>query len=460
MVKILVVDDELSMREFLEILLQKEGYVVESASNGNEAVELIKKKNYDIVITDIIMQPMGGVEVLRKVKEISPLTVVILITAYASTETAVDVMKAGGYDYITKPFKVEDIKQVVSNALNRKEQEKKKVLIQKKIKEEHQFGEILGKSPQMLKIFELISQVSSTKSNVFVTGESGTGKELAARAIHERSPRVSKPFVTINCGGIPDNLMESELFGHKKGSFSGALFDKMGLFETANRGTVFLDEIGDLSLPTQTKLLRVLQEKTFKRVGGTEDIVVDVRIISATNKNLEEEVMGGFFREDLYYRLNVIQIELPPLRKRREDIPLLAEYFLNKYSQEMGKEINNISDFAMKVLMEYNFPGNVRELENIIERSVALENSNIVLPESFTLSLFKKKGEDNSPEKGEDWEIPGEGLSLEKMVENLEKNLILKALKKSDNVKKRAAELLKISFRTMRYKLDKYGIKN
>ncbi len=457
MSKILVVDDELSMREFLEILLKKEGYDVDTASDGKKATDLVKINNYDVVITDIIMTPVGGVELLKKVKELSPLTMVILITAYASTETAIEAMKEGGYDYITKPFKVEDIKQVVKNALDRKHLEKENVLIRQKVRTEHRFGKILGKGPQMLKIFDLISRVAPTKSNVLITGESGTGKELVAREIHNRSSRNKMPFVTINCGGIPENLLESELFGHKKGSFSGALYNKMGLFEMANGGTIFLDEVGDLPFPTQAKLLRAIQEKTFKCVGGTEDIRVDVRIISATNKNLEDEVMKGAFREDLYYRLNVIRMVIPPLRKRRDDIQLLAEYFLKKYSMEMDKEVKKISSFAMKTLMEYHFPGNVRELENIVERSIALESSNIVLPESLTLSLFKK-GASMSQDKAEEWNIPDEGLDLEEVVDSIEKNLVLNALEKSGGVKKKAAELLKISFRSMRYKLEKYQI--
>jgi two-component system response regulator PilR (NtrC family) len=308
----------------------------------------------------------------------------------------------------------------------------------------------------MLKIYNLIQRVAATKTNVLIGGESGTGKELVAKAIHYNSPRKDKAFVTINCGAIPENLMESELFGHKKGSFTGAVANKMGLFEAAHDGTLFLDEIGELTLPIQVKLLRAIQERTFKPVGGTEDITVDVRIISATNKDLEKEVQAGHFREDLFYRLNVIQIKLPPLRDRRDDIPILAQHFLEKYTKELGKDIRKISAEAMSLLQAYGYPGNVRELENIIERSVALESTNVVLQES--LPAFLARRDEGRGGLGAVPEIPAEGVNLEDLVGALERTLLLKALEKTNGVKKKAAKLLKISFRSMRYRLEKYGI--
>ncbi|MDX1778709.1 MAG: sigma-54 dependent transcriptional regulator, partial [Thermodesulfobacteriota bacterium] len=297
----------------------------------------------------------------------------------------------------------------------------------------------------------------TSKANVLITGESGTGKELVARAIHSNSPRSRGPFITINCGGVPEQLLESELFGYTKGSFTGALTDKIGLFEAADKGTIFLDEIGDLPLALQVKLLRIVQEKSFKPVGGTKEISVDVRIISATNINLEEQVIKGTFREDLFYRLNVIHIRIPPLRERKEDIPILAQHFLEHYSRESGKEIRTISSYALKSLLDYSFPGNVRELENIVERSVALETSNIILPESLTLSRYKR-----DKENGElsDSDIPPEGIDLEQVVGKLEKQLLLKALQKTNGEMKQAAKLLNIPYRSIRYRLEKYGIKD
>ena len=386
MAKILVADDELSMRQFLEILLKKEGHEVICAADGEEALSRFQAEPCDLLISDIKMAKMDGLELLRKVKERNPNMAVVMITAYASPEDAIAAMKAGAYDYLTKPFKLEEIKAVIRNALA-------KTTGQAVEAPAGIFNNIVGHSPKMLKIYNLIKQVGGTKTNVLISGESGTGKELVARAIHQMSPRMEKPFVTINCSAIPDSLMESELFGHVKGAFTGAVANKKGLFEIAHGGTVFLDEIGDLSSFIQVKLLRVIQEREFMRVGETETLSVDVRIIAATNRDLEQEIIQGRFREDLFFRLNVVHLHLPPLRERREDIPLLAQYFLEKYSRELGKDVRSISSYALDALMNYNFPGNVRELENIIERSVALENSNIILPDSLVLSEYKKEGE-------------------------------------------------------------------
>ena len=457
MANILVVDDEPGIREFLQIMLDREGYEVSCAANGKEAISLFKKRKYDVVIADIRMPKLNGFEVLTKIKEISPETNVIMITAYASFETAVESMKEGAYDYITKPFNVDEIKMTVKNALQKKGVVEEAIHKKRGKGGVESFEGMISSSPEMLKIFALIPKAASSKASVLITGESGTGKELVARAIHRNSPRSRSPFITINCGGVPEQLLESELFGYKKGSFTGAVADKMGLFEAAHEGTIFLDEIGDLPLSLQVKLLRIVQEKSFKPVGGTQEISVDVRIISATNVNLEEKVIRGEFREDLFYRLNVIQIRIPSLRERKMDIPLLAQHFLEKYSQESGKEIRQISSYALKVLLDYSFPGNVRELENIVERSVALETSNIILPDSLTLSRFKKEMNKNVDP---DLDIPPEGIDLEEEVGKLEKQLLLKALQRTNGEMKKAAELLNIPYRSIRYRLEKYGIKN
>ncbi len=454
--RILIVDDEASMLEFLEIMLAKEGYAVGTARTGAEALARLGHEPFDLVITDVQMPEVSGLDVLRRTKEVSLETAVIMVTAFASAETAVEAMKEGAYDYITKPFKVDEIKLVIKNALERRNLSRENLLLKKELKTKYNFSNIIGSSAEMLKIYSLIQRVAATRTNVLIAGESGTGKELVAKAIHYNSPRRDRPFVTINCGAIPESLMESELFGHKKGSFTGAVANKMGLFEAANDGTIFLDEIGELTPPIQVKLLRAIQERTFKPVGGTDDITVDVRIISATNKDLEKEVAASAFREDLFYRLNVIQIKLPPLRDRRDDIPILAGHFLEKYAKELGKDIRKISAEAMSLLSGYGFPGNVRELENIIERSVALESTNVVLQES--LPAFLARRDDGKGGLGTVPEIPAEGVNLEDLVGALERTLLLKALEKTNGVKKKAAKLLKISFRSMRYRLEKYGI--
>ena len=456
--RILVVDDEQSMRNFLEIMLRREGYVVDLAANGDEAVGFIEKKIYDLVITDIIMPGPSGTEILKKVKEVNPATIVIMITAYASTESAVEAMKEGAYDYITKPFNVDEIKVIISNALEKGRLEKENILLKRELGKEYSYENIIGTSPAMQKTFDLIGRVSATKTNVLISGESGTGKELVARAIHNKSPRKDRPFVVINCGGIPENLLESDLFGHVKGSFTGAVSHKEGLFEVADTGTIFLDEVGELTQAIQVKLLRAIQERTFKRVGGTEDISVDVRIIAATNKDLEREVISGHFREDLYYRLNVIEIKMPPLRERREDIPILASHFLKKMSAEQGKEIRKISSYALEVLKDYSFPGNVRELENIIERSVALESSNIVLPESLALSMHKEHGGQMATD---DAALLGtDSFSMDTYIADIETGLIKEALLLAGKNKKEAARILGISYWVLLRKIEKYGIKD
>jgi len=453
--KVLVADDEQSMREFLDIMLRKEDYRVTSASNGEEVIRLMEKEIFDLILMDIRMPRMDGITVLKKVKALSPETIVIMITAYASADTAIKAMKEGAYDYITKPFKVEEIKLIIKNALEKKNLQKENILLKQVVKDRYHFGNIIGQSPKMLALYDLLEKVAGTKTIILITGESGTGKELVAKAIHYNSSRKDKPFVTLNCGAIPESLIESELFGHVKGAFTDAIATKKGLFEVADEGTIFLDEISELPLLMQVKLLRVLQDREFKRVGGTEDIKVDVRIISATNKDLEEAVREKRFREDLFYRLNVIQIKLPPLRERREDIPLLSNHFLKKYSEELNKNISAISPDALRILLNYEYPGNVRELQNIVERAVALETSQELSAENLSSYLDEQLP---SKKKYSDLEIPNEGIDLERMVEELERALILKALDKSKGIKKKAAELLHINFRSMRYRLEKYGL--
>jgi two-component system, NtrC family, response regulator PilR len=453
--KILVVDDEQSMREFLDIMLKKEGYKVSLASNGDEVLKYIDKDIFDLVLLDIRMPKMDGIAVLKKIKSTSPETVVIMITAYASADTAIKAMKEGAYDYITKPFKVDEIKLIIKNALEKKHLQKENVLLKRVVRDRYVFDNIIGQSPKMLALYDLLEKVAPTKTNVLITGESGTGKELVAKAIHYNSPRKEKAFVTLNCGAIPEALLESELFGHMKGAFTDAIATKKGLFEMADEGTIFLDEISELPLMMQVKLLRVLQDREFKRVGGTEDIRVDVRIIAATNKDLERAVKEKRFREDLFYRLNVIQIKLPSLRERREDIPVLAAHFLKRYSEELNKNISRISPEALHLLLNYEYPGNVRELQNIIERAVALGTDQ----ELTATNLRSYLDEQIHTKKGViDLEIPNEGIDLEKVVEDLERTLLVKALDKTMGIKKKAAELLHINFRSMRYRLEKYGL--
>ncbi len=455
---ILVIDDEVSMLELLEIILNKEGYRVTCALSGREAFDLIKKHSYDLLLCDIKLGDFNGIEVLRKAKEKNPHTVVIMISAYSTTENAVEAMNEGAYDYVPKPFDNEELKHTIKNALDLKtiDQEKKARNVDRD-KITH-FGRIVGNSPRMQHIYDMIRQVSKTKTNVLISGESGTGKELIAKAIHEQSDRSMQPFVVINCGSIPEALMESEFFGHKKGSFTGASSDKKGLFEVADTGTVFLDEIGELSTSFQVKLLRAVQEKIFKRVGGTHDISVDIRFISATNKELKKEIMAERFREDLFYRLNVIEIKVPPMRERMGDLKPLAQFFLDKYSKEMGKDVSKISSYAIELLKKYDFPGNIRELENLLERSVALSSTNILLPDSLELSIYKKRWIEGIKNRRYDLDEVAHGVALDGILVEIERAYLEKALKVANGNMHKAAELLGISFRSIRYRLDKLSI--
>jgi len=455
---ILIVDDELSMRELLDYMLNREGYRVDCAENGRKAAALVAQNGYDLLLCDIRLGDMSGLDVLRACKTHHPETVVIMISAYASTEIAVEAMNEGAYDYVPKPFNKDELMETVAKAVKLRTIEQEKALLNGELKRSLNFGMIVGNSPAMQHIYKMIRQVSMTKTNVLITGESGTGKELIARAIHMESDRRGQPFVAINCGGIPESLMESELFGHKKGSFTGAIQDKPGLFQEAHRGTIFLDEIGELSLPIQVKLLRAVQEKTVRPVGGTEDLPVDIRIVSATNKNLEKEVIAGKFREDLYYRLNVIEIKVPALRERKADLKPLAQHFLEKYAREMGKEISKLSSYALDLMLKYDFPGNVRELENLLERSVALSTTNIILPDSLALSVHKRRWIEGVKDRRYDVDEVSKGVALDSILEEIEAAYLRKALDCSSGNKNRAAELLGISFRSLRYRLEKLNL--
>jgi two-component system response regulator PilR (NtrC family) len=454
MARIIVVDDDQGMRDYLEIMLSREGHTVNVAPGGKEALTLCRKYKFDLAITDLKMSGMNGVDLLRSLKELSPETMTILITGYASGETALAAMKEGAYDYLEKNFEPDDLKNLVREALSKKKTSKEDAQFMKDVKSSVSFGRMTGKSKGMLEVYSLIKKMAGTVANVLILGESGTGKELVARAIHENSFRSGGPFVVINCGGIPENLLESELFGYMKGSFTGAYTDKAGLFEIADTGTIFLDEVGELSPFLQVKLLRVVQEKTFRRIGGSRDLSVDVRIISATNRDLEELVRKGAFREDLFYRLNVIPIEIPPLRERKEDIPLLVDHFIEKYSREYNKEIKKISPYAMGLLVEYPFPGNVRELENIIERSVALETTNIILPKNLEVAAANGTAFPSTDTA----EIPEEGIDLNEEVARFERSLIRKALQKAGGSKTKASKLLSVSLDSLRYRFDKLGM--
>ncbi|MCM2353854.1 MAG: sigma-54 dependent transcriptional regulator [Pseudobdellovibrio sp.] len=454
--RILVVDDEESIREFLEIMLKKEGYEVTTAEDGAKARDILTKKSFDMIISDMQMPNLTGIELLRHVRESYPDIVFMIITAFGTTETAVEAMKLGAYDYLTKPFKIDEVRLNIANALRSKNLETEVRVLKKELVKEYSFQNMVGNSDAMHSVFNLIQRVSQAPTNVLITGESGTGKEVIAKAIHYNGPLKDKPFVTVNCGAIPENLMESEMFGHKKGSFTGAIADKAGLFEVADGGTLFLDEVGELPASIQVKLLRAIQERIIRRVGATDDMKVEVRIIAATNRNLEEMVSKNTFRQDLFYRLNVINIKSPPLRDRSEDIPLLANHFLRKYNDKLSKQIQSISVEAMDILKKYNYPGNVRELENMIERTVALEAGSTILPESLPPMVNTPSGRKMA--SSNEIEIGDEGLDLDKVIGQIEKELLIKAIHASNGVKKKAAKLLKISFRSMRYRVEKYSL--
>ncbi|MDP8222001.1 MAG: sigma-54 dependent transcriptional regulator [Candidatus Lernaella stagnicola] len=454
--RVLVVDDEVSMREFLEIFLAKAGYEVITAAGGKTACELLDRHRFDLVITDLRMPEVDGMQVLKKAKQVDSAMPVLMVTAYASHETAVQAMKEGALDYFTKPFNVDEVRLIVSKALERRELSRENIALKQQLGERYGFGNLVGSDPRMLEIYDMIRRVAGTPTSILITGETGTGKELVARAMHVNSNRSDHSFVVINCGAIPAELLESELFGHRKGSFTGAIADKKGLFEIASGGTVFLDEIGELPMALQVKLLRALQERRIMPVGSMREVEIDVRVVCATNRDLEHEVKEGQFREDLFYRLNVIQIAMPPLRDRRGDIPLLANFFLEKYVKILGRDIRRISSEAMNFLQSYGYPGNVRELENIMERAVALEIRDVIMPDSLPPHVLRQDL-DMSRLK-QHLSIPPQGVNLDEVMLEIEADFLAQALELSGGGKKAAAELLGISFRSFRYRLSKLGV--
>jgi len=452
--RVLVVDDEKSMRDLLSITLEKEGYDVLTAAGGEAAIEALRRDVTDAVITDLRMPKVDGLQVLRAAKEISPDVAVIVITAVASTETAVEAMKLGAYDYITKPFKLDEVSLIVRNALERKRLRDENLYLRKQLETQHRFENIIGKSGRILEVFDTIRKISDSPSTAMITGESGTGKELVARAIHFNSLRRDKPFVSVNCGAIPEGLMESELFGHVRGAFTGAVSNKVGLFSAGEGGTLFLDEITEIPPLLQVKLLRAIQTREIRRVGDTKDMKTDVRLIAASNRNLEDAVRDGVLREDLYYRLNVIPIQLPPLRERREDIPLLVAHFLQKFGKDLGKEARGVAPEAMIVLERYHWPGNIRELENVLERAIVLGAGDVLGIESLPETLRRER-----PVKGmEAVELPEDGLDLEATLDTIERGYLQRALDRTGGVQTKAAELLKMTFRQFRYKLQKHSL--
>jgi two-component system response regulator PilR (NtrC family) len=457
MPNILVVDDEKSIQEFFEILLKKEGLQATCVGSGAAALEQLKKNIFDLVISDVSMPGMTGIELLTQVKAFSPETSVVMITAFGAAETAVEAMKQGATDYLLKPFKVDEIKIVIRQILERASLSRENTLLKEQIKMRMGGGTFIGRSPQMLAIFDMVQRLAKNRSNVLISGASGTGKELVARAIHEQGERKNAPFVSINCGAIPENLIESELFGYMRGAFTGAGANKRGLMEVAEHGTFFLDEIGELPLATQVKLLRVLQERKIRRVGGIDDITIDCRIIAATNRELAKEVERGNFREDLYYRLNVLTIKMPLLKERRDDIPILLENFINKYAREHERRNIHFSAAALECFKNYSYPGNVRELENLVEQTVALSSKENIDVEDLPAVLRQHPIAAQASISTLD-SLKVNECDIDQELANLERKLILSALQSCGGVKKKAAKLLKISFRSMRYRLNKLNI--
>jgi len=451
-VDLLIVDDEASLRDFLTIVFEAEGWRVEAAASLAEARAAVVKKEPDVVLCDLMLPDGSGIDYLKDVKAANPSIAFIMITAYTSTKSAVEALKAGAVDYIAKPFDVEELKIIVRKASERKELEDENLHLRTALEERFTFANIIGKSPKMQEIFSIVQRIAKTTSTVLISGESGTGKELIARAIHYNSGRRGK-FVSINCGALPETLLESELFGHERGAFTGAIREKRGLFHEADRGTIFLDEIGETSTAMQIKLLRVLQDRVVRRVGSTVENAVDVRVIAATNRDLNDSIQKGTFREDLFYRVNVIPITLPPLRQRREDIPLLVEHFITKYCSGISVTQKKISADAMRAIEKYHWPGNVRELENVVERMIALEMSDVLttksLPEHVLLG-------GTIPDVT--FDLPADGISLEDHLEAIGKIFMLKALERTGGVQTQAAELLRMSFRSFRYYAKKYDL--
>jgi two-component system response regulator HydG len=447
--RILVVDDEESHRIMLRAVLQEEGYEVSEASDGTEAVKAVEQEPFDLILLDIRMRTMDGIEALGEIRKISPLVPVLIMTAYASVKTAVEALKAGAFEYLTKPLDIDELKVLIEKALEIYHLRAENIALKERLGDRFDFSKIIGKSKKMKEVFDTLSLVAPTDATVLILGESGTGKELVANSIHHNSPRASQPFVKVSCAALPETLLEGELFGHEKGAFTGAIARREGRFQLAHRGTIFLDEVGEMSVTTQTKLLRVLQEKEFEPLGSSRTIKTDVRVIAASNKDLEREVKEGRFREDLFYRLNVVPVSLPPLRERREDIPALAAHFFAVYREKNRKELKDISGKAMDMLMRYEWPGNIRELENCMERAVILARGEIIAPADLPpiiQSLSRER------------EIQGLNLPSGISLQEVERTLILKTLEDTGGNRSRAAEILGINRRTLQNKLREYEI--
>ncbi len=452
--RVLIVDDEKSMRDLLTITLEKAGHDVTAADGGEAAIEAIRKETFDAIVTDLRMPRVDGMQVLRAARDLSPETAVIVITAVASTETAVEAMKLGAYDYITKPFKLDEVDLIIKNGLERKRLRDENLYLRKQLETQHRFENIIGKSGRIVEVFDTIRKIADSPATAMISGESGTGKELVARAIHFNSQRRDKPFVSVNCGAIPEGLMESELFGHVKGSFTGAIANKIGLFAAAEGGTLFLDEITEIPPLLQVKLVRAIQLREVRRVGDTKDIKTDVRLIAASNRDLETAVREGVMREDLFYRLNVIPIHLPPLRERREDIPFLVAHFVQKFNKELGKNVRGVTPEAMAVLERYHWPGNIRELENALERASVLGTGEMVGVDSLPEPVRRGR----PPREPDVLDLPEEGLDLEATLDDLERRYLQRALDRTRGVQTKAAELLRMTFRQFRYKLQKHSL--
>ena len=451
MFAILVVDDERSQREILDAILSKEGYRVATVSGGEEALEYLASEAYDIVLTDLKMRGISGQVLLERIHHLNPEQCVIMMTAHGSVDSAVEAMKNGAFDYLEKPLEKDDLLLTLRRAVENISLRRENLMLHKKLQENQTVPTIIGVHPKMMEVFRVINKIAATSSTVLINGESGTGKELVARAVHDGSSRRNNLFFAINCAAIPDSLMESELFGHEKGAFTGANSREIGIFEAADKGTIFLDEIGEMSMAMQAKLLRAIQEKEIRRVGGKINIPVDVRIISATNKDLEQELRRGSFREDLFYRLNVIRISLPPLRERGRDIITLADFFVKKYSATSGIPVEGISKPALKLLMDYSWPGNVRQLESVIERGVLMSEGELVRPEDLPSEIQQERVHGGTLA----FDFPAEGISFE----DLERDLIITAMERAGWVIGKAAPLLGLSYKTLQYRLDKYNIR-
>ena len=450
--KILVIDDEEIMCDVLSALLTSQGYQIDLARDGAQALKMIREKEYGAALLDLMMPEVDGFQVLEELNRLENRPSAIVLTAYGTIEKAVKATRLGAFDFITKPFKNDEILLAIKNALEHRRLSEENVRLKKSLQERYSFKNIIGKSAPMQQIFDLITQVGPTRSTILIHGESGTGKELVAKAVHAASTRAEAPFVAVNCGNIPPDLLESEIFGHVRGAYTGATSSKKGLFEVADNGTLFLDEVATISMEIQAKLLRVIQEREFRRLGGLENIKVDVRIIAATNIDLQKAVSEGAFREDLFYRLNVIAIKMPPLRERSEDIPLLVDHFVRKFAEENGREPITLQAAALKTLLDYDWPGNVRELENVIERAVVLSSGKVISAEVFPKNLTAGLPESTL-------RFPGDGLPLKERVANYEKALILAALEKTDWNQKKAAQLLAVNATTLSEKLKRLQIK-